>query len=54
MTGGGYTRRLKSSRTTNRGATLNLATDFAPKERFWWEGDGVKVPDARIFMEKQK
>jgi competence protein CoiA len=53
MTGGGYTRRLKRRRTPVRGATLNLATDFEPKERFWWEGNGVRVPDAKIFIERQ-
>jgi competence protein CoiA len=52
MTGGGYTRRLKRSRTSVRGATLNLAKDFAPKERLWWEGNGVKVPDAKIYMQR--
>ena len=49
MAGGGYTRRLKRSRRAVRGATLNLVKDFAPKERFWWEGNGTKVPDAKLF-----
>jgi competence protein CoiA len=52
ITGGGYTRRLKRHRTAVRGATLNLTTDFGPKERFWWQGDGFAVPDARLFMHK--
>jgi hypothetical protein len=52
MTGGGYTRRLKRHRTGVRGQTLNLAKDFAPKERFWWEGNGLRVPDAKLFMQR--
>jgi competence protein CoiA len=51
-TAGGYCRRSKRYRTAVRGQTLNLAHDFVPKERFWWEGNGVKVPDAKIFMER--
>lgn len=50
MTGGGHTRRLKRHRAAIRGETLNVATDFAPRERLWWEGGGIKVPDAKLFM----
>lgn len=50
MTGGGYTHRLKRYRTAVRGEILNLAQDFGPKQRYWWQGDGVKVPDAKLFM----
>jgi competence protein CoiA len=50
MTVGGYSRRLKRQRTAVRGRTLNLVADFVPKERFWWEGNGVKVPDAKLYM----
>jgi hypothetical protein len=32
---------------------LNLATDFGPKQRYWWEGNGIKVPDAKLFMEQR-
>jgi competence protein CoiA len=53
MTGGGYSRRSKLHRTAIRGETLNLATDFVPRERDWWEGNGITVPAARIFMHKQ-
>jgi competence protein CoiA len=52
MTGGGYSRRLIRSRSPVRGPTLNLATDFEPKDRFWWECNGVKAPDAKLFMER--
>lgn len=52
-TRGGYTLRSKRYRTTVRGNILNLATDFSPKERFWWGGNGLKVPDAKLFMEKR-
>jgi competence protein CoiA len=50
MAGGGYTRRLKHTRMAIRGATLNLVTDFVPKERYWWQGDGFAVPDARLYI----
>lgn len=52
MTGGGYSIRSKRYRTAVRGRTLNLATDFAPKQRYWWEGNGIKVPDAKLFLMK--
>jgi competence protein CoiA len=53
MTSGGYSQRSKRHRTAVRGATLNLA-DFVPKERYWWQGDGFAVPDAKLFMSKIK
>jgi competence protein CoiA len=53
MSAGGYTRRSKRYRTPVRGPTLNLATDFFPKDRFWWEGNGVKVPDAKLYMDNR-
>jgi len=48
---GGFTKRLKRVRAPIRGKTFNLATDFGPKQRLWWEGNGMKVPDAKIYME---
>jgi len=54
VTVGGYTKHSKRYRTTVRGDTFNLGTDFAPKQRYWWEGGGIKVPDAKIFMERWK
>jgi competence protein CoiA len=50
MTAGGYSQRLKRYRTAVRGETLNPATDFGPKQRYWWEGGDLKVPDAKLFM----
>lgn len=50
MTGGGYSRRSKAYRTPVRDRTLNLASDFQPRERDWWEGNGFKVPDAKLFV----
>jgi len=52
MTSGGYSQRSKRYRTAVRGRTLNLATDFGPRERFWREDNGVKVPDAKLFIER--
>jgi len=50
MIAGGYSRRSKNHRTAVRGRTLNLANDFVPKQRYWWKGNGIKVPDAKLFM----
>ena len=54
MTGGGYSQRSKRHRTAVAGETFNLVTDFAPKQRYWWTGNGLTVPDAKLFMEKSK
>jgi competence protein CoiA len=54
MTAGGYSRRLSSQRTAIRGETFNLATDFASRERSWWQGGEIKVPDAKLFMERYR
>ena len=52
IAGGGYSRQSKRPRTAVRREPLNLATDFAPKLRFRWEGNRFKVPDAKLFMDK--
>jgi competence protein CoiA len=52
ITAGGYTKRSKRYRTPVRSQTLNLARDFAPKQRYWWEGDGLKIPDAKLFIQR--
>jgi competence protein CoiA len=51
MSAGGYNRRSKRYRTPIRGKTFNLATDFLPKDRDWWEGDGIVIPFAKLFMD---
>jgi len=50
ITAGGYAWKSERYRRPVRGATLNLATDFVPHERHWWEGGGIKVPDAKLFI----
>ena len=50
MEGGGYSHRSERYRTVVRGETLNLVKDFVPKERFWWEGNGLSIPDAKLFI----
>ena len=52
ITAGGYRQRLKRHRTAVREKTLNLARDFGPKQRYWWEGNGLKVPDAKLYMHR--
>jgi hypothetical protein len=54
MTAGGYSRRSKRYRTAIRGRTFNLATDFGPRNRDWWEGNGVTVPAARIYIDRHR
>jgi competence protein CoiA len=53
MTGGGYTRRSKHFRTGVRTGIFNLAKDFVPKERRWWESNGLTVPDAKLFIQRR-
>ena len=52
VTAGGYSRKSKRYRTAVRGETLNLANDFAPKKRYRWEGNGLKIPDAKLFVQR--
>lgn len=54
MTAGGYVQRSGRFRTPVRGETLNIARDFGPRKRCWWEGGGVKVPDGKIFIRKER
>lgn len=51
VTAGGYSRRSKRRRSAIRGKTFNLATDFTPKDRDWWEGSRMKIPFAKLFMD---
>ena len=50
MIAGGYSQRSKRYRTPVRGITYNLATDFGPKQRYWWEGNGLTIPAAKLFI----
>lgn len=52
MRGGGYSRHAKRYRTPSRGEALHLVADFGPQQRYWWEGNGLKVPDAKLFMHR--
>ena len=52
MTAGGYSQKSKRHRTAVRGDTLNIATDFDPKLRYWWKGDAFTLPDAKLFMHR--
>jgi competence protein CoiA len=50
MTAGGYSRRSKRYRTAVRERRLNIVNDFRPREREWWQGNGITVPDAKLFI----
>jgi competence protein CoiA len=52
QTARGYVQSSIRFRRAVRGRACNLATDFVPRIRLWWEGGGVKVPDAKLFMGK--
>jgi competence protein CoiA len=52
MRGGGYSRRSKLYRTPVRGKLVNLVNDFVPRDRDWWEGNGITVPAAKLFVER--
>lgn len=53
ITVGGFVQRSVRFRRPIRGKTLNLACDFEPQHRYWWEGGGIKVPDAKLFSAKR-
>lgn len=53
ITVGGYAKRSKRYRAPIRGKTFNIATDFQREERFWWEGWGLRVPDAGLFTTRR-
>jgi len=54
VTGGGYSQRSTRFRTPVRCRVLNLATDFEPRQRYWWSGGGITVPDAKLFTAKRE
>jgi competence protein CoiA len=48
----GHSKRSKRYRSPVRGNVLNLTKDFIPNERNSWEGNGFKIPPAKLFIEK--
>ena len=54
MTAGGYSRRSKRYRTPIRGRTFNLATDFGPHNRDWWEGKDITIPAATLYVDRHR
>jgi competence protein CoiA len=52
MAAGGYSQRSKRYRTAIRGRMFNLATDFGPRNRDWWEGKEITIPAAKLFLER--
>jgi competence protein CoiA len=54
MITGGYSRRSKRYRTPIRGRTFNLATDFGPRNRDWWQGKGITIPAAKLYVDRQR
>jgi competence protein CoiA len=54
ITAGGYTRRSKRYRTAIRGRTFNLATNFGPRSRDWWEGENITIPAAKLYVDQQR
>jgi competence protein CoiA len=47
---GGYVQSSIRFRHAVRQKDLNLTIDFIPRNRFWWEGGGIKVPDAKLYL----
>jgi competence protein CoiA len=54
ITAGGYSRRSKRYRTAIRGRTFNLATDFGPRNRDWWEGKDITIPAAKLYIDRHR
>jgi competence protein CoiA len=54
LSAGGYAQRSKRHRTAVRGDALNIAKDFGPKQRYWWQGNEFTLPDAKIFVSKTR
>ncbi len=49
-----YSRRSKRHRTAIRGRTFNLAADFGPRNRDWWEGKGITIPAAKLYVDQER
>ena len=54
ITAGGYSRRSKRYRTAIRGRAFNLATDFGPRNRDWWEGKDITIPAAKLYIDRER
>jgi len=52
LSAGGYSKRSHRFRSAVRGETLNLTTDFIPKDRDWWEGSKMTIPFAKLYMHR--
>jgi competence protein CoiA len=50
---GGYATRSVRFRSPQRRQTFNIARDFGPRKRFWWQRGAIKVPDAKLFMQSR-
>jgi competence protein CoiA len=54
ITAGGYSRRSRRYRTAIRGRTFNLAADFGPRNRDWWEGKEITIPAAKLYVDRHR
>ena len=54
ITAGGYTRRSKRYRTAIRGRSFNLATDFSPRSRDWWQGNAITIPASKLYVDRHR
>jgi competence protein CoiA len=54
ITAGGYSQRSKRYRTPIRGRMFNLATDFGPRNRDWWEGKDITIPAAKLYLDRHR
>ncbi|MGO8677885.1 MAG: competence protein CoiA [Limisphaerales bacterium] len=52
MSARGYNRKSKRYRTPVRRRTLNLASDFVPRQREWWKGGNLTIPFAKLFIDR--
>ncbi|HSU53066.1 MAG TPA: competence protein CoiA family protein [Candidatus Dormibacteraeota bacterium] len=53
MRTGGYSQKSKRFCTAIRDDTFDLATDFIPRQRYWWQVKDLKLPDAKLFMDSK-
>jgi competence protein CoiA len=48
----GFSRRYRRFRRASRGELLNLVKDFVPRVRKRWQGRGIQVPEAALFIHR--